>query len=82
MPEKPMTLRDGEVSDGSPSVQALNEIFTEVTGVERFIETQEQSNSSTRLMEDNDPGDYVASMVKTTGLSETLAEPKTEATEE
>ena len=66
---------DTPASD-DPRVANLSEIFTEVTGVEGFVETQEQSETSKRLMADNDPGDYVATMVRTTGLSETLGEPK------
>lgn len=74
MSDEPTAMQDGE----KPSVQSLNEIFTEVTGVERFVETQEQSKNSKRLMADSDPGDYVATMVRTTGLSETLDEPNTD----
>jgi len=78
MPDQHTAMSDRE----KPSVQSLNEIFTEVTGVERFVETQEQSRTSTRLMADSDPGDYVATMVQDTGLSETLSEPKAEGAEE
>jgi len=74
MPDEHMAVNDGQ----KPSVQSLNEIFTEVTGVEQFVETQEQAQTSKRLMADSDPGDYVETMVKTTGLSETLSEPNSE----
>lgn len=74
MPDEHRGISEGE----APSVQSLNEIFTEVTGVERFVETQEQSQTSTRVVADSDPSDYVATMVKTTGLSETLGDPDTD----
>lgn len=81
MPENAGQLSDRD-TPASEEVQDLNEIFTAVTGVEQFVETQEQSQTSERLMGDNDPGDYVATMVKTTGLAETLSEPKTDGAEE
>jgi len=68
---------EGDTSaDAEQGVQHLNDIFTEVTGVEQFVETQSQFQTSERLVDDSDPGAYVAAMMDSTGLTETLSEPE------
>ncbi|MDS0258524.1 hypothetical protein NDI56_03750 [Haloarcula sp. S1CR25-12] len=70
-------------SDGDPeksSQEHLQDIFLEVTGTEVCVETQEQNTEPGRDIagEESSTAEYVSTMVRDDGLSETLAEPSGE----
>jgi hypothetical protein len=74
MPDRPTSGSETH-TDSERSIQHLSDIFTEVTGVEQFVETQDQLQTSERVVDDSDPRTYVAAMIDDTGLTETLSEP-------
>jgi len=63
--------------DRTTSHEHLQDIFVEVTGTDVCVETQEQETEPGREVagEDGSTAEYLSTMVRDDGLSETLAEP-------
>jgi len=76
------STEESRSADVPESVQSLQNIFTDITDCESFVETHEQRQISDRLVDANDPGEYVSTMVKTDGLSETLGEGNSDQSQE
>ena len=67
----------GEPDEPKASHEHLQDIFVEVTGTDVCVETQEQETEPGREVagEDGSTAEYLSTMVRDDGLSETLAEP-------